>query len=108
MAKKRAPVSQSTMATLGVLAPMVAAQRMAGFALAPHRSEKEVTRMVTEKLAASVESAMRMQEAAMGLWISACFGKPPTVQGAQRALAEAGLAPYVKRVRSNARRLSSS
>jgi hypothetical protein len=106
MAKRKSPTRQTTMSTLGVLAPMVAATRMAGFALAPHRSEKEATRMVTEKMAANVESALRMQEAALGLWIGACFGKVPTPQQAQRTIAEAGLAPYVKRVRSNAKRLA--
>lgn len=101
------PVSQSTLSTLGVLAPMVAATRMAGFALAPHRAEKEATRMVTEKMAASVESVLRMQEAAFGMWIGACFGQVPTAQSAQRTIMEAGLAPYVKRVKSNAKRLGS-
>jgi hypothetical protein len=96
---------QSTMSTLGVLAPMVAATRMAGFALAPHKAEPEATRMVTEKMAATVESALRMQEAAFGLWIGACFGKMPSASEAQRTIVDAGLAPYVKRVRSNAKRL---
>ncbi|MCU0832560.1 MAG: hypothetical protein MUC58_13815 [Rhizobiaceae bacterium] len=105
MAKRKRPSPQTTMSTLGVLAPMVAATRMAGFALAPHRAEPEATRMVTEKMAASVESALRMQEAAFGLWIGACFGKVPTASEAQRTIANAGLAPYVKRVRSNAKRL---
>ena len=106
MTRKRQSSTVSNLATLGLMAPMVAASRTAGFVFAPLENGHEASRMVTEKIAATVESIARVQEATVGMWLGAAFGHVPTPSEAQAALVDAALAPYAKRVRANARRLS--
>jgi hypothetical protein len=61
----------------------------------------EMTRMVVEKQAAALESIAAVQAAV----VRACF-TPTSMASAWASVANAALAPYYKRSRSNARRLS--
>ena len=74
--------------------------------------DREMKRMVDEKVDASAASVAGMMLAAasscQSLWLDSLWGRPPTSAQLQRATASvlgAGLSPYQKTVRSNVKRL---
>ncbi|QRM56956.1 hypothetical protein F3Y30_15690 [Sinorhizobium sp. BG8] len=70
----------------------------------------EMTKMVSEKMAATAESAMAVNvalaNAAFSAFMGAATGRMPKASKTGEKLAAAALTPYGKRVRSNARRLA--
>ena len=91
--------------SLWLEAPFVIAMRCQGMGAAALTGSKqdaaEMTRMVTEKMAAAAESAVAANFAVARAMMTAAS---PHV--AARAISEAALKPYGKRVRRNMRRLS--
>ena len=75
--------------------------------------DREMKRMVTEKMSASTESLTNMAMTATAAWQSMLFGsmfggRHPTAGQVQRAttsVIKSGMAPYKKAVRSNVKRL---
>ena len=70
----------------------------------------EMQRMVSEKVAATAESAvavnMALSRAAFDATVRMMTGGRPSSKTAAQSVAAAALKPYGKRVRSNARRLT--
>lgn len=100
------------LAVLWFQAPMVIAQRLQDMALSggSARGSAEMNRMVDEKMAASAESAVALGAAMMkhGMHVASAVasGNSKAMSDASSHMTVAALAPYVKRVRANARRLS--
>lgn len=113
----RQPVSASKsaaqLATIAVASPFVIASRMTGMwldALSPTSGgEREKTRMVVEKIAASAESMAaanaEFAKEAMKAGRAFATGAPGWKTLDVDAVVNASLKPYSKRVTSNARRL---
>jgi hypothetical protein len=105
--------TQAELASIGLFAPMVVAQRMSRMMLpeflrtASDRAEDK--RMVAEKtkaaadgmIAASHELSSQMMDA----WIGMAFGQMPKPMKAADAIAAAGLKPMRQRVKANVKRL---
>lgn len=98
-----------------LLAPLVVAQRapllwleMCGLGAGSRESE----RMVEEKFAAVAEGAMAVQVELQSIWWQSALAvwqgiRPPTMMQAGTRLTQAALKPAARRVKSNAKRLSS-
>lgn len=90
--------------SLWLEAPLVIAMRCHEMQIAAltgsTQNTAEMTRMVTEKMAAAAESAVAANFAVAKALMSAA-----SPASAARAVSEAALKPYGKRVRRNARRL---
>jgi hypothetical protein len=99
--------------TLWFEAPMVVAARMGPLALFSAdaaKAQAEMTRMVTEKMAAAAESLIALQFAMVQETMRASMRLAPISEaGAAHAAASrvvaSSLRPYGRRVRANARRL---
>ncbi len=97
-------------ASLWFQAPMVMSSRMKELAASPMAGGVELNRMITEKLAAALESVMAVNVAMVAEGVTAtaalATGTCTGMVGAAERVAVAALKPYGKRVRANARRLS--
>ncbi|TCL73861.1 hypothetical protein [Rhizobium sp. BK251] len=114
----RAPIRPGLardLASLWFQAPMVIAMRSQAMGIAMMtgntKNMAEFNRMVTEKAAAAVESAMAVNAAVAGQAMTAAAAiatgrKPKSSAKAAEKIAHAAVKPYSKRVRSNTRRLS--
>lgn len=91
--------------SLWLEAPLVIAMRCHEMGMATltgsTQNTAEMTRMVTEKMAAAAESAMAANFALAKAMMTAA-----TPETTARAVSEAALKPYGKRVRRNVRRLA--
>jgi endonuclease V-like protein UPF0215 family len=106
--------TQAELASIGLFAPMVIAQRMSRMMLPEimrtANDRAEDTRMVKEKtkaatdgmMAANVELGQQMMDA----WIGMVFGKMPQPMRAADAIASAALKPARRQVKANVKRLS--
>jgi hypothetical protein len=108
--------TQAELASIGLFAPMVIAQRMSRMMLpdfmrtANDRAEDK--RMVEEKsraaadgiVAANLELGQQMMQA----WVGMAFGQMPQPMRAADAIASASLRPMGRKVRANVKRLSKS
>ncbi|MFD1697055.1 hypothetical protein [Roseibium aestuarii] len=103
------------MASLWFQAPLVIGMRCGAMATAALTGKAqdgaEMNRMVMEKASASVEGAtafnLALARQGLAAFHDIAFGRQPTAQArAGEALAAAAMAPFAKRVRANARRLS--
>lgn len=108
------------MAELARLAPMVVARRTARMAQprSAAANEREARLMVTEKIGASTESMLRTAMAAMRMqtafatffaraWFAPGSGNVAALVASSAAdLSNSAIAPYLKKVRANARRLT--
>ena len=100
---------------IAVASPYVIASRLASFmapdALLSPRNQHEVATMILEKQFAAVESLTSMslayQNSMLSFWFNALSGQRSTqsLDSAANSFAKAALAPYRRRVTSNARRL---
>lgn len=128
MARRRARSLASEMAAVSMASPLVIAQRLYRLsqpgALASTRGQREVMRMGSEKVAATMEGASAMMFEALAiqqrLWWSAwaqawrAWALPATGHRARApnlfdlgmGMAAAGLAPYRRRAVGNRRRLA--
>jgi hypothetical protein len=103
----------SELASIGLSAPMVIAQRMSRMMLpeimktAGDRAEEK--RMVEEKTKAAADGIMaanlELSNQMMNAWIGMAFGKMPQPMRAADAIAAAGLKPMRQRVKANVKRL---
>ncbi|WP_440981704.1 hypothetical protein [Shinella sumterensis] len=91
--------------SLWLEAPLVIAMRCQEMGMAAltgsTQNTAEMTRMVTEKMAAAAESAVAANFALAKAMMTAA-----SPESTARAVSQAALKPYGKRVRSNMRRLS--
>lgn len=71
------------------------------------KSDSEMTRMVSEKVAAAIEGALDVQLETMKFAAAAATGqlKLDDIAGAPVTIAAAGLRPALRRVKANSRRL---
>lgn len=98
------------------MAPLVIAQRLPvlwleAFGLAKAGAPRESERMVSEKIAATVEGSLAAGVEFNRLWwetsVAMMTGRhPPSAVSGGKRLAHAALAPAARTVRSNVRRLS--
>jgi hypothetical protein len=114
----RSPFTQGLgrdLASLWFEAPMVIAMRMqaAGIALMTGSTTQaaEFSRMVTEKISASAESAIALNHAmaqqGMDAALAVATGRMPrSAEKVAENITAAAVKPYSKRVRANARRLT--
>ncbi len=106
--------TQAELASIGLLAPMVIAQRMSRMMLpeilrtANDRAEDK--RMVEEKTKAAADGFMaanaELGNQIMSAWIGMAFGQMPKPMRAADAIAAASLKPARWRVKANVKRLS--
>jgi len=103
------------LASLWFQAPMVIAMRTQALGMAmmtgSTKEAAEFNRMVTEKAAAAVESAMAVnlslaQQGVAAATAIATGQKPASAATVARRTTQAAVKPYGKRVRANARRLT--
>jgi ribulose 1,5-bisphosphate synthetase/thiazole synthase len=105
--------TQAELASIGLFAPMVIAQRMSRMMLpdfmrtANDRAEDK--RMVAEKTKAAADGMMaanvELGHQMMSAWMGMAFGKMPQPMRAADAIAAASLKPARRRVKANVKRL---
>jgi hypothetical protein len=105
--------TRAELASIGLFAPMVIAQRMSRMMLpefmrtANDRAEDK--RMVAEKTKAAadgiVAANLELSSQMMNAWIGMAFGQMPKPMRAADAIAAAGLKPMRQRVKANVKRL---
>ena len=107
------PRSPMAFAAMASVAPFVIGARMAGLMLDAQsaRTQAESRRMVAEKMTASGQAAtdagFQMAREGLRMWGALALGRVPDLAGAADRTAGRLTAPYAKRVRANAKRLSS-
>lgn len=101
------------LAAMAGVAPFVIGARMAGLMhdTQSARTQVEAQRMVAEKMAATNEAIMaagfQLARESLRMWQALALGRIPDMTGATDRTASRATAPYAKRVRANAKRLSS-
>jgi hypothetical protein len=105
--------TQAELASIGLFAPMVIAQRMSRMMLpeflrtASDRAEDK--RMVAEKTKAAADGVIaashELSSQIMDAWIGMAFGQMPKPLRAADAIAAASLKPARRRVKANVKRL---
>ncbi len=107
------PRSPMAFAAMASVAPFVIGARMAGLMLDAQsaRTQAESRRMVAEKMAATNEAIMaagfQLAREGLRMWRALALGRVPDLAGATDRTAGRLTAPYAKRGRANAKRLSS-
>ena len=107
--------TQAELASIGLFAPMVMAQRLSRMMLpemlrtANDRSEDK--RMVAEKTRAAADGVvaanLELSHQMMNAWVGMAFGQVPNAMKAADAIGAAALKPSRIKVKANAKRLSS-
>jgi hypothetical protein len=105
--------TQAELASIGLFAPMVIAQRMSRMMLpefmrtASDRAEDK--RMVAEKTKAATDGMMaanlELSSQMMDTWIGMAFGQMPKPMRAADAIGAAALKPMRRQVKANVKRL---
>jgi hypothetical protein len=106
--------TQSELASIGLFAPWVMAQRMSRMmlpdVLRTSNDRAEEQRMVAEKKRAAADGVVaaniELSQQVMNAWVGMAFGRVPDVAKAADAVAAAALKPARRKVRANAKRLA--